>query len=56
MTRQKEDVFKSTSTILKERHIKTISNDSMVGNSKGLGPMSWHDGAKTVCMTFSSPE
>ena len=47
-------LVKSTSAFLKERHVKTISNDLMVRNAKGHGPMSWHYGAKTMCITSSS--
>ena len=38
MTRQKEVVFKSTSTFLKARHVKIISNDSMLENAEGHDP------------------
>ena len=47
--------LESTSTFLKERHVKTILNDSMVRNAEGHGPVSWHYGAKTMCITSSSP-
>ena len=56
MTALRRLFFKSTSTFRKERHVKTISNDSMVGNAEGHGPMSWHYGAKTMCNYSSSPE
>ena len=55
ITRHKEVVFKHISTFLKERHVWTILNDSMVRNAKGHGPMLWHYGAKTMCITSSSP-
>ena len=44
-------LVKSTSTFLKERHVKTILNDSMVRNAEGYGPVSWYYGAKTLCIT-----
>ena len=50
-----EVVFKSTSTYRNERYAKTITNDSMVRNADDHGPMPWHCGAKTMCITSSSP-
>ena len=41
---------------LKKDMFRQFSNDLMVGNAEGFGPMSWHYGAKTMCITFSSPE
>ena len=54
-TSQKEIVFNSTDPFLKERHVKNISNDLMVGNAEGHNPMSRHYGAKIMCIKTSYP-